>query len=85
MFGDIGQLELKINGETWSLSIGKVPLKAVLTKLGMKEGSGYRSKKLSSKSRRKGRKGIHPKTLSGLEYSSKELPYYSPVVKIIEE
>ena len=141
MFGDIGPLELNIDGETFSLSSEKVPLKSILTKikdetgiwykvaqsstketisirfrdlsiqegierilrnfnyslhfdqngkllgttiLGMKEGSDYRSKKLSSKSRRKGRKGIHPKTLSGLEYSSKELPYYSPVVKIIE-
>lgn len=54
------------------------------TILGMKEGSGYRSKKLSSKSRRRGRKGIHPKTFSGLAYSSKELPYDSPAVTIID-
>jgi hypothetical protein len=141
MFGDIGQLELDFNGKTCSLSIAKVPLKKVLTKikeekgiwfnvtrtsaeetisirfrdlsiregikrilrnfnyslhfdqngkllgatiLGMKEGSDYRSKKLSSKSRRKGRKGIHPKTLSGLEGSSKELPYDSPAITIID-
>jgi hypothetical protein len=140
-FGDIGQLELDFNGETCSLSIAKVPLKTVLTKikdekgiwfkvthlsadetisirfrdlsiregierilrnfnyslhfdqngklmgatiLGMKEGSDYRSKKLSAKSRRKYRKGIHPKTLSGLEGSSQELPYDSPTVTIIE-
>jgi hypothetical protein len=54
------------------------------TILGMKEGSDYRSKILSSKSRGKGRKGIHPKTLFGLESSSQELPYDSPAVTIIE-
>jgi hypothetical protein len=54
------------------------------TILGMKEVSDYRSKKLSSKSRGKGRKGIHPKTLSGLEGSSQELPYDSRVITIID-
>jgi hypothetical protein len=141
IFGDIGQLELDFNGETCSLSISKVPLKTVLTKikeekgiwfnvtrtsaeetistrfrdlsiregierilrnfnyslhfdqngkllgatiLGMKEGSDDRNKKLSSKTRRKGRKGIHPKTLFGLEGSSQEIPYDSPAIKIID-
>jgi hypothetical protein len=56
-----------------------------VTIVGKKEGADYWSKKTNSNSRRKRRKGIYPKTLSGLEYSSKELPYDSPAVKIIEE
>ena len=55
------------------------------TILGVKERSTYRVNKPDSKSRKKRRKGIHPKTLFGLEGSSKELPYDSPAVKIIEE
>jgi hypothetical protein len=55
-----------------------------ITILGIKDGSDYRNKKLSSKLRRKGRKGIHPKTLSGLEWSSQELPYGSPAITIID-
>jgi len=55
-----------------------------VTILGIKEGSDYRGKEQSPESERKGRKGIHPKTLSGLEYSSKELPYDSPAVTIID-
>jgi hypothetical protein len=54
------------------------------TILGIKKRSDYRSKKLSSKSKREGRKGIHPKTLSGLKWSSQELPYYSPAITIID-
>lgn len=59
------------------------------TILGMKEGSDHWSKKPSSQSTssqsiRKIRKGIHPKTLSGLEGSSKELPYDSPAITIID-
>ncbi len=54
------------------------------TILGVKEGSDYRGKKLGSQSRRKRRKGIHPKTLFGLERSSQELPYDSPAIKIID-
>jgi hypothetical protein len=54
------------------------------TILGAKERSDYRGKRPGSKSRRKRRKGIHPKTLSGLEGSSQELPYYSPAIRIID-
>ena len=54
------------------------------TIIGMKEGSDHWSKKSSSQSIRKIRKGIHPKTLSGLEGSSKELPYDSPAITIID-
>ena len=56
-----------------------------VTIIGVKEKSKDLNKRLRSKSRRKGRKGIHPKTLSGLEFSSQELPYDSPAVSIIED
>jgi hypothetical protein len=56
-----------------------------VTILGLKEGSDDLNKGLRSKSRRNGRKGIHPKTLSGLEFSSQQLPYDSPAVSIIED
>lgn len=59
------------------------------TILGMKERAKHWSKKPSSQSTSsqsigKIRKGIHPKTLSGLEGSSKELPYDSPAITIID-
>ncbi len=59
------------------------------TIIGMKEGLEHWSKKsssqsISSQSISKIRKGIHPKTLSGLEGSSKELPYDSPAITIID-
>jgi hypothetical protein len=56
-----------------------------VTVVGKKERADYWSKEANSNSKSKRRKGIHPKTLSGLEYSSKELPYDSPAVKIIED
>jgi len=55
-----------------------------VTIVGKKERTDYWGKKTNSNLRRKRRKGVHPKTLFGLEYSSKELPYDSPAVKIIK-
>ena len=42
MFGDIGQLELNLNGETSSVNIEKVPLGRVLTMIKKKKGIWYK-------------------------------------------
>jgi hypothetical protein len=78
-------MERILRGFNYSLHYDQDGKLLGVTILGMKEGSDYRRKKLRSKSRIEGRRGIHPKTLSGLEFSSQELPYDSPAVSIVED
>jgi hypothetical protein len=51
-----------------------------VTVLSKRETSDSWGRKAISPSRRESRKGFYPKTLFGLESSSKELPFNSPVV-----
>ncbi len=137
IFGEIEQPEMDFGGKTFSLSMAKVRLKTVFTKieedtgiwfkmtqslaeekistsfsdlslregierilrnfdyglhfdqngkllgvtiLGRRETSDYRSQEPGSNSRRKSGKGFHPKTLFGLEWSSREIPISFTVI-----
>lgn len=77
-------IERILRNFNYSLHFGQNGKLLGATIIGIKEGSGHLSKKSSSQSIRKIRKGIHPKTLSGLEGSSKELPHDSPAITITD-